>query len=155
MKSKTFWDIMPCSPVGHWHFRETPCLHIWGQRVHFASNQQGTGLAAQTSACHLLPTAHLLGLFLEILRSSESSVNLYRTARWHILEDSTFKANILSLFPCATQTHGWQGAQGMAVCDHIKKDKAIPATGHGGPQGFETKAPTFCLESRHSAHRWR
>jgi hypothetical protein len=109
MKSMIFWDVTVCSPVEvHRHFRGTYRFHLQGGGVCLSSNQQGAGLAAQSSAWHVLPVAHLVGLFLD----PEDGNSMFF---WIICElisgcmvthprrRALFRENALSLIPSATK----------------------------------------------------
>jgi hypothetical protein len=55
MKSSTFWDITPCSPLKvNWRFWGTCCFHLQGRRVSQARNQHEAS-SKQSFTCCLLP----------------------------------------------------------------------------------------------------
>jgi hypothetical protein len=61
MMRSVFWDITPCSPLKvNRRFGGTCRLHLHGLRISQAINQHKA-----CSACYLLHTGYLLGLFFD------------------------------------------------------------------------------------------
>jgi hypothetical protein len=78
-----FWHVTLCSELEvRRHFGRTYCLHRQDRKVRRASNKQ------ELSSEHTLST-----LKIEVVRSSEISLNLYPTTRRKIPEDSTLHSH--------------------------------------------------------------
>jgi hypothetical protein len=79
-------------------FRGTYCLHLQGRRASQASHQEETSrkksslwrqcVRRSISCLLLVSVAYCLTLKMEAVRSSDTSVNFYRTTRRHIPEVS-------------------------------------------------------------------
>jgi hypothetical protein len=78
-----FWDVMPCSPVEvHWNFGGTYYLHLQGRSV----NQVSRALLA---ACFL---GRIRFFQMEAIRSSETSLDFFRTRPRYNPEDRNLQA---------------------------------------------------------------
>jgi hypothetical protein len=78
--STIFWDITPCSPLNvNRRFGGTYRLHLQGRRISKATNQRECRWQASKQAWHL------------------SSVDIQRTTRRYIQEDSTLQACLLAI----------------------------------------------------------
>jgi hypothetical protein len=93
IKNAMFWDITPCSPLKvNWRFGGTYRLHLQGRRISRARNQR-------ESRCLSLPpaltpfscSAYSSTLKTEAIYSSETSLDIQRTTRRYIPEDSTLR----------------------------------------------------------------
>jgi hypothetical protein len=84
-------------PVVHRCFGRTYCLHLQSRRISRQGiSQQEVGTKqkqAFIASCFLIPTSlsFSLTLKMEAVRSSETSLNFYRSTRHHIPEDSTLR----------------------------------------------------------------
>jgi hypothetical protein len=97
MKSSVFWDIMPCTLLKvNWHFGGTCCLHLQGQRISQASNQQERGSKEQVAllaACFMLVTClvYSLTLKMEATCSSKMSAEVQWNTQHYITEERTLQ----------------------------------------------------------------
>jgi hypothetical protein len=86
LKSTTFWDITPCSPLKvNRHFGGTCRLHHQGRRISQTRNQLCLPPAFTLVSC----LAYTLTLKMEATCSLETSVDFQRTTWCYIPEDST------------------------------------------------------------------
>jgi hypothetical protein len=80
-------DVIACSSVVQRHFGEMYCLHLQGQRISQAKNQQEPSISnqkhtvsKQSSVRQLMVAALFLDLF-DPVDETEGSSNFYRTTR--------------------------------------------------------------------------
>jgi hypothetical protein len=83
MRSAVFWNVTPCSRVEVYRrFRWTSCLHLWGRSI---------------SQVYVLVVAWLAysSILMEVVRSSETSMNLCRTTQCPIPGDGNLHQDML------------------------------------------------------------
>jgi hypothetical protein len=136
VESTVLLAVSPCSPIViHRRFGGTYCLHLQGLLENQATNQKEAG-SKGAPLCFLL-VSHLpysLTLKMEAIRSFETSVTFYGTARRFIPEDGAVRrhrgeilSNAPQRFLLALCTPGASPCLGyMPSCDRITGQLHLP-----------------------------
>jgi hypothetical protein len=106
MQSAIFWDVIPDGPIEfRRRFGGTYCLHLQSRRVNQATKE--TGGNRQSSAFFwLVPLlAYYSTLMMQVVRSSETSLNFYRTIRRQTPEYSILLHAYVSKHPADSSEH--------------------------------------------------
>jgi hypothetical protein len=104
-----FWDITPCSPLKvNRRFGEPYHLHLQSRRISPARNQRESRWKTQPYSVSYLT------LKMEVICSSETSLDFQRTTRLHIPEDRTL------------HNHRCENLNSSILSSHLIQSREIP-----------------------------